>query len=380
MKRTAIAAASFLVAITSGAGDESRSSVMRRLTYSQYNNSVRDLLGDETRPADLFPEEDFVNGFKNQSVAQGIPPLLADSYNAAAERLAKSVFLGGDDSKHVLPCRPRSADDAQCREQFIRQFGLRCFRRPLTAAEFQRYSASFARQARQTGDFLQGAQITIEAMLQSPKFLFRVERGPGGPWRGYEVASRLSFFLWDSTPDDELLRTAASGRLDDPAEVDRQVRRMLNDPRARQALDEFVAEWLRFDLALGMVKDREVYPEFTPELAAAMTEETRRLIQDTVWNDRNFMQILTASYGFLNSDLAKLYGAIPPAREFDRVNFPADSDRAGILGGATFLALTSKPGETSPTVRGRFVQDQFLCLEVPDPPPGTNSNLPPADH
>src|SRR6266571_285281 len=123
MKRTAIAAASFLVAITSGAGDESRSSVMRRLTYSQYNNSVRDLLGDETRPADLFPEEDFVSGFKNQSVAQGIPPLLAESYNAAAERLAKNVFLGGDDSKHVLPCRPRNADDAQCREQFIRQFG-----------------------------------------------------------------------------------------------------------------------------------------------------------------------------------------------------------------------------------------------------------------
>ena len=116
---------------------------------------------------------------------------------------------------------------------------------------------------------------------------------------------------------------------------------------------------------------------FKPELAAAMTEETRRLIADAVWNDRNFMTVFKADYAFLNSDLANLYKFPAPAGEFERVKFPADTDRGGLLGEATFLALTSKPAETSPTARGLFVREQFLCQHVPDPPPGVNSNLPP---
>jgi hypothetical protein len=362
-----------LLALPLLAAEQGGSPLIRRLTHSQYNNTVRDLLGDQTRPADAFPQEDYVNGFKNQTAAQDIPPLLADAYHAAALSLAKAAFQGGDDLRHLLPCKPRSAADSDCAVKFIRQFGQRAFRRPLTPAEVERYSALLSKESRRTGHFTDGAQLVVEAMLQSPKFLFRLEGGS----RAYDVASRLSYFLWDGMPDDNLLASAASGELATTAGVEKAVRRMLTDPRAKPALDEFTSEWLRFDLVLNTVKDRAVYPQFTPELAIAMTEETRRLVADAVWSDRNFMDIFQADYAFVNSDLATLYKLPAPANEFDKVKFPADFDRAGILGEAMFLAATSKPEETSPTVRGYSVREQFLCQIIPDPPPGVNSTLPP---
>ena len=340
--------------------------VMRRLTHSQYNHTVRDLLGDQTQPAKQFPPEDFVNGFQNQADAQSIPALLAEAYGAAAEKLARNAFRGGD-SNGLISCK----QDAPCRAQFVREFGLKAFRRPLGDKEVQRYSKLFAGQK----DFVAGAQLVVEAMLQSSTFLFRAERG--GEARSYEVASRLSYFLWDTMPDAGLFRSAAAGELDTQAGVEKVARRMLADPRARQSIDQFVTQWLRFDRVLNTVKDRAAFPMFNPELAAAMTEETRLLVADAVWNDRDFMTIFKSDYGFINSDLANLYKFPAPPNEFQRVTFPADTDRAGLLGQATFLALTSKPADTSPTARGLFVREQFLCQHVPDPPPGTNSNLPP---
>ncbi len=342
---------------------------IRRLTHSQYNRTVRDLLGDQTRPADQFPPEDFVYGFKNQAEAQSIPALLADRYSAAAEKLARNARR---DPSRLLPCRPRPRADATCREQFLREFGRRAFRRPLRADELARYRALHAA----APDFDEGVRRVVEAMLQSPAFLYRVEadaRRPGG----YEVASRLAFFLWDTMPDDTLLRAAEAGELASAAGVARQVRRMLDDPRAREALDEFVAQWLRFDRVRNTVRERRLFPQFSPELAWAMTEETRRLIADAVWNERNFLTVFTADYSFLNHDLANLYGVPPPAEDFGRTPLTADRDRAGLLGQALFLTLTSKPADTSPTARGLFVREQFLCQHVPDPPPGTNANLPP---
>ncbi len=346
---------------------------VRRLTHSQYNNTVRDLLGDQTRPSDAFPQEDFVNGFRNQATAQGVPPLLAEAYHTAATKLARSAFMGGDDRHQLIPCKPRSTADASCALKFIRQFGLKAFRRPLSAGEIQRYSGLLTREARKSGSFVSGVQLVVETMLQSPKFLFRLERGP----HAYDIASRLSYFLWDSMPDEELFGSAASGELGTPTGVEKAIRRMLADSRARQSLDEFVGQWLRFDLATSTVKDRRRYPQFTPELAMAMTEEIRRLISDTVWNDRNFMDIFTADYAFVNSELAAVYKLPVPVEEFDKVKFPAGSDRAGILGTGMFLAATSKPEESSPTIRGFAIREQFLCEIVPDPPPGTNMTLPP---
>ncbi|HZO51592.1 MAG TPA: DUF1592 domain-containing protein [Bryobacteraceae bacterium] len=347
------------------------SSPLRRLTHSQYNNTVRDLLGDQTRPADQFPPEDFLHGFKNQSQSQEISPLLAEAYNAAAERLARNAFLGGEDHGGLLPCRPKSANDDSCANNFVRHFGRRAFRRPLTEPEAKRYLALLLKEAGRSGQFVRGAQFVVEAMLQSPKFLFRVETGP------YKAAADLSYFLWDSMPDTDLFRAGETNELETEAGIRGQALRLLSDPKARQALDEFTSQWLRFDQVWNSVKDRSLYPQFNLQLANAMTEETRLLVADLVWGEKNFLDFFRADFAFINSDLAALYKLPAPASEFGKVQFPPDSERAGVLGQAAFLAMTSKPGETSPTLRGLFVRDQFLCQPVPDPPPGTNSTLPP---
>ncbi len=348
---------------------------MRRLTHSQYNHTVRDLLGDQTLPANLFPQEDFVDGFKNQVQAQSISPVLAEAYSAAAEKLAANAFRGGD-VNGLIPCRPAAVSDAACRDRFIREFGRKALRRPLTEKEVQRYAGLFGVEARRSGAFLAGAQVVVEAMLQAPAFLFRIQ---GSKSDQYARAGQLSYFLWDTMPDQELFRAAAAGELATGSGLEKQVRRMLRDPHAREAVDEFVSQWLRFDRVLGAVRDRRTYPRYTPELGMSMTEETRRLAAHLVWSDRNFMELFTADYGFLSSDLAALYRLPRPAEEFGLVRFPPDADRAGILGGGTFLTLTSKPEETSPTARGLFIREQFLCQQVPSPPPGTNMNLPPLD-
>ena len=177
-------------------------------------------------------------------------------------------------------------------------------------------------------------------------------------------------------PDRALLDAAAKGELRTPEGLERVARTMLQDTRARQAVDEFFSQWLRFDRMLTAAKDDGRYPSFTPELAAMMVQETRMLLGHLVWNDRNFMEAFTADYSFLNADLARLYGLPEPAGEFEIVKFPEALARAGILGQATFLASTTGPVETSPTARGLFVREHLLCQIVPNPPPGVNTNLP----
>jgi hypothetical protein len=350
-----------------GAGHPAPTVALRRLTHSQYNNTVRDLLGDQTAPAAQFPPEDFVNGFKNQYQAQNISPLLIEAYSAAAERLARNAFRAGD-TRGLIPCRPSPA----CRGRFVREFGLKAFRRPLDAGEQKRYEALFHRET----DFFKGAQMVVEAVLQSPNFLFRLEDTADPKWKPYATASRLSYTLWDSMPDAALLEAAATGALDSPEGVERAARRLLDHPRARQSLDEFVSQWMRFDRILTASKDRRRYPQFTRETAVAMTGEARTFLSDLVWSDRNFMDLLTADYSFINADLAAIYGIPAPAREFDRVAFPPESERAGLLGQTLFLALTAKPDDSSPTARGLFVREQLLCQHVAEPPPGVNTNLP----
>ncbi|MFN0085959.1 MAG: DUF1592 domain-containing protein [Blastocatellia bacterium] len=351
-----------------GAASVPRPSVaLRRLTHSQYNNTIRDLLNDPSAPANQFPPEDFLNGFKTQDQALSLSPLLVEAYSGAAERLARNAFLGGD-RRGLIPCRPSAA----CRARFIREFGLKAFRRPLDPDEQRRYEGLFSREA----DFYKGAQLAVEAMLQSPGFLFRLEETANPRWKPYAAASRLSYALWDTMPDAPLLESAARGGLAAPEGVEAVARGMLADPRARQAMDEFVSQWLRFDRLLTAGKDRRRFPNFNRETAFAMTEEARAFIADLVWNERDFTAVFTADYSFANADLAAIYGVPAPAREFDRIRFPWESERAGLLGQTLFLTLTAKPDETSPTARGLFIREQFLCQHVAEPPPGVNTNLP----
>ena len=350
-----------------------QTAVLRRLTHSQYNNTVHDLLHEASSPASQFPIEDFVNGFKDQYEALSISPIQEEAYELAAERMAANAFRRGD-SRGLLPCKADAAD-AGCGARFVKSFGLRAFRRPLTEKETTRYTALFHSQT----DAIKGAQLVIEAMLQSPNFLFWLDDTPNPSWKPYANASLLSYFLWNTMPDEALLASAAAGELSTPDGLERVTRRMLADPRARQGLDEFISEWLRFDRAMTAARERRMYPLFTRELVTSMTEEAKRFIGDLVWNNKDFTQAFTANFSFINADLAAVYKVNPPARDFDRVDFPVDDERAGLIGQALFLTLTSKPEGTAPTGRGLFVREQFLCQHVPPPPPGVDTNLPPVE-
>jgi hypothetical protein len=370
---TALAAA--IKQLNESEGEVAPKQLVRRLTHAQYDNTVRDLLGDYSRPAERFPPEDYVDGFKNQLTAQGMPPLLVETYSTAAERLALNAFRIGD-VNGLIPCKPASFSDAKCRDAFVRRFGLRAFRRPLMEDEVKRYAAAFAEQARVSRRFNDGARVVVEAMLQSPNFLFHVESGPDGKYADYDVASRLSYLLWNTMPDEALFEAAATGELSTVAGRDRAARRMLeNTPKSREALDQFFEEWLRFDRVVNAVKSGR-YREFTPELALAMAEETRTFLHHLVWSDRNFMEALTADYSFLTSELAEVYGVPAPKDQFEMVRFPSDSRRAGLLGQGTFLASTAGPTDTSPTARGIFIRERLLCQHVPPPPPGVITTLP----
>ncbi len=214
-------------------------------------------------------------------------------------------------------------------------------------------------------------------MLQSPNFLFRLESSPDAKWKPWATASRLSYTLWDTMPDAALIAAASHGDLSSREGVEKIARRMLTDPRAKESLNEYTSQWLRFDRLLTSSKDRRKFPLFTRETAIAMAEEARTFVSDLVWNNLDFMTLFTANYGHVSQELAKIYNVTPPAKDFDRVAFPATSERAGILGEGLFLALTAKPDDSSPTARGLFVREQFLCQHVPDPPPGVDTNLPP---
>jgi hypothetical protein len=348
--------------------------VLRRLTQSQYNNTVRDLLKDASNPANQFPPEDYVNGFKNQYQALSVSPLLTEAYSRAAEKLAANAFRRGD-SRGLIPCKPTSESDAACRAKFIRTFGRRAYRRPLEPQEIAWHETIFKSEK----TFLGGTQAVIETMLQSPSFIFWLEDTQNPKWKAYARASRLSYFIWDTQPDDALLESAAKGELNTPEGLERVARRLLSDPRAKSGVEEFISEWLRFDRVMTASRERRIYPLFNRDLARSMTEEAERFVGDLVWNDGNFMEVFTARYSFINSDLAAVYKVPPPARDFQRVNFSPESERAGLLGQALFLTLTSKPDETAPTGRGLFIREQFLCQQVPPPPPGVDTNLPPVE-
>src|SRR5262249_35086853 len=200
-----------------------------------------------------FPPEDFINGFRNQSQAQSLSPLLIEAYSAAAERLARNAFHAGD-TRGLIPCKPSSA----CRARFVREFGLKAFRRPLDPEEQRRYESLM----RHEPDFVRGAQLVAEAMLQSPNFLFRLDDTSDPKGNPYVRASRLPYSLGDTMPDAELCAAAARGDLSTGKGAEKAARRMLDHPQARRALDDFVSQWLRFDRILTASRDRRKFPRF----------------------------------------------------------------------------------------------------------------------
>ena len=283
----------------------------------------------------------------------------------------------------LFVCRPTSAaEEDACATKIFTQLATRAYRRPVTssdAAILQPLMAAY-REGRRQGDFDVGVQYGLARALVDSRFLFRLEANPAKavPGRAYrvsdvELASRLSFFLWSSVPDDELLKVAAAGRLSRPAELNNQVKRMLADPKAHALAENFAAQWLLLrNLAMATPDD----PEFDNDLRRAMHDETEMLFDSVLRENRPVTTLLNADYTFLNERLARHYG-IDGVRgnEMRRVSLPANSPRSGLLGQASLLTVTSVADRTSPVARGKFVLENLLGLHVPAPPPGVETNL-----
>lgn len=258
----------------------------------------------------------------------------------------------------------------------------RAFRRPVTASELQPVLAFYA-SGRQQGTFETGVQRGLQRILASPDFVLRVERDPRNAAVGtiykvgdFELASRLSFFLWSSIPDDELLKVAAAGRLSEPAVLEQQVRRMLADPKAQAFAVNFAGQWLELRNLRNVVPDPEEFPDFDDQLRDSFARETELFFESIVREDRNVLDLLTANYTFANERLAKHYG-IPHVfgSQFRRVTITSDA-RRGLLGQGSILTVTSHADRTAPVLRGKWILDNLLGMPPPPPPPNVNTNLP----
>ena len=343
-------------------------SPLRRLTHTEYDNSVRDLLGDSTQPGLTFAADTQVGLFDTAAKTQTVPVLLADQYLDAAVALAKAANVNT-----VVGCDPASG--ATCVRGFIDRFARRAFRRPLASAESDRLFAIYTTTSADS-DAPTGVRGVIAAVLASPNFLFKPEAG-GAPSTltnaklatPFELAGRLASLLWASVPDDTLLDAAAGGQLETPAQVADQARRMLADDKARPALWAFYQQWFGLGLLESATKDKTAYPKFDDTLRDAMKEETHRFVDHVLWeDDAKLSTLFSAQYSILNKPLADLYGVSGP-RDATFVQTPLDAtQRSGVLTQASVLATFAAPQQSSPIKRGKWVRVRMLCQELPDPP------------
>ena len=276
----------------------------------------------------------------------------------------------------IFVCRPAtSADEDTCATTILTTLARRAYRRPVTDADIQPL-LGFYGIGRAEGTFDAGIQTALERILIDPEFLFRIERDPDSTAPGdiyrltdLELASRLSFFVWSSIPDDALLDVAARGELSDPAVLERQVRRMLADPRSRALVDNFAGQWLMLRNVRGFTPDPNIFPEFDENLREAFQQETALFIDSQVREDRSVVELLSADYTFLNERLAQHYGidGVYGSR-YRRVTF-ADDRRGGLLGHGSILVVTSYGNRTSPVLRAKWVLENILGTPPPDPPP-----------
>ncbi|MCY4026507.1 MAG: DUF1592 domain-containing protein [Acidobacteria bacterium] len=276
----------------------------------------------------------------------------------------------------IFACRPASrADEPACARSILTTLARRAYRRPVTEGDVATLLDFFAA-GRRDGGFEAGVRLGLQRLLMSPDFIFRVERDPVDAEAGtayvvsdLELASRLSFFLWSSAPDDELLALADGGRLREPGILEAEVRRMLRDDRASALVDNFAGQWLHLRNVPHAVPDTRIFPDFDDNLRAAMRRETELLFETIVREDRSVLDLLGARYTFVNERLARHYG-IPGiyGSRFRRIPLADDSARGGLLGQASIQMVTSYPNRTSPVLRGKWLLENVLGTAPPDPP------------
>jgi hypothetical protein len=356
----------------------------RRMTRFEYNNTVRDLLGATGSPADAFPADEVSGIFNNQASALVVTELLAEGYMTAAESVATAAV---QDVNGLVGCDPQTKGEDACGAQFIDGFGKRAFRRPLDA-DGRALLQNVFDAARAKWDYPTAIRLVIETALQSPRFLYRLEFGMPSPDANgvvklddYEVASRLSYLLWGSMPDDELFAAAEKGELRTPDQVAKQARRLLADPRARDVIANFHEQWLGLGKLDTLDKDPTVFPKYNAALKATWKAETMAFVSDVVFAGAGDVEtLLTAPYTMMNADTAAYYGISdgPTGSTFEHVDLDP-KQRAGLLTQPSILAVNAHADQTSPVHRGKFVRERLLCESIAPPPPNVKAVPPPVD-
>jgi hypothetical protein len=351
----------------------------QRLTRYEYTNTVRDLLGvtkvNDSLPGDNLPPEQKGNGFSNDAAVITTTRLLVDAYSSTAAAIAK--LATGDATalaKATKNCDPKKTSEDACAEQFINDFGSRAFRRALDTDEHDAMTAVY-KAGKAGGAYADGISAVIEMVLQSPQYLYKVELGTPSANPAVarptsaEMATRLSYLLWGSIPDDALNAAAKADQLTTREQISAQATRMLDDPRAHGVITYFHDRLLGIDGLDTMQRDATAFPTYTPALGAAFRLETETFLDDLVFQGGDFATMFTAKHTFMNGALAQFYG-VPniTGTQFQKVDVnPAQ--RGGLLTQASILTAYTPGSHNNPVIRAKFVLQQILCSNVPDPPP-----------
>jgi hypothetical protein len=348
------------------------SMLIHRLNTAEYNNTVGDVLGTTLRPgSDLWAAEETA-GYDNIAAVQGVDQKQYKLYYDAAGVVAKDVFSNPTLKARIVTC---STDDAACVKGVIAATGLRLFRRPLSDDElgtYQKVYSSLRAGSLSADDSLQ--QVLV-ALLASAEFLFRMEFDPTPdsstphPLSGYELATRLSYFLWQSAPDEALLQAAQSGELLNDTKLSSETTRLTTDPKSARFSRSFVGQWLGIRNVVSHHVDEKAFPNWVPELGMAMAEEVYSFFDEFRKGARPWPEFVSADVNYVDKNLATLYGVSAPASGMVRIE-NKDDHRQGFLGMGAFLTLSSMDYRTEPTLRGRHVLLDLLCTKFPDPPPG----------
>jgi hypothetical protein len=353
--------------------------VAHRLNKVEYDNTIRDLIGADTKPSNTFgfPDDNYIEGFDNNADALTASPLLLEKYQAAVDAIVANAANVANASLRaaIFVCDPAATSASDCATKIFTAFGTRAFRRPVTPDEVAGYTAMLAT-ATSVGDgFEQGVEAGLKAILLSPKFLFRVEHNPGlgmvGALNDYEIASRLSYFVWSSMPDADLFAKAASGALHTPEQVKGAIVRMVQDPKAASFVENMAGEWLGTrELVVEQITLTDV--TWDDPLRQAIGQEASLFLQEMLTGSHTVTDLLGTNFLFANQRLAQHYGlstAGTLGASFQKVTLSDDKRAGGIVTQANFLTVNSLRDRTSPTRRGKWISENLLCVAVPPPPP-----------
>ena len=355
---------------------------LQRLTRAEYNRTVRDLFGVESDPADVFPPDSVSEGFDNNADSLTISPQLTTLLLDTAETVAAIAMLKQGDT--IVSCDPASS--STCAEDIMRDLALRVYRRPPSDEEVDGLVVLVAAALDEGEAFEDAIEYALSGMLVAPQFLYRNVPAPGiAPLEDgevvalddYAVASRLSYFLWGSTPDDALLAAAEAGELTDSDGLRAQFDRMLADDKAEALYDSFAAQWLQLGRLGTAWPDPMLYPEFDDAVRDSMVEEVRRFFVDLIERDGSAIEIVRSTTTFANADIAAIYGVSGPTGDAFEPITVDDTERAGILTMPGVLTMLSDPDAPNIVRRGVWIAETMLCAAPPPPPEGIEPSPPP---